>query len=415
METLHSRCAGLDVHKETVVACARLVRGRRVHRDLETFQTTTTGLLALLDWLTEREVTHVAMEATGVYWKPVWHVLEGAFDLVLANAGHIKAVPGRKTDVNDATWIADLLAHGLIRASFVPPTAIQELRGLTRTRKQLVRERTQHVQRIQRVLEDANVKLASVISDVLGASGRAILDAMVAGVNRPEELVRLTRGRLKATEEQLVEALRGKVTAHHRYLLRLHLRHVDSLDASIAELGAEASKALQPFRDRVVHLREIPGISDTVLHVLIAEIGVDMSRFPSAGHLVSWAGLCPRSDESAGKRRSTRIRHGAPWLKTTLVQAAWTAVRAKNTYFRAQFHRLRARRGAKKAVVAVAAAMLTTIYWMLRNGTTYQDLGVAHFDRRVSERTTRRLVDRLQALGYYVELRKAPEAAEVSC
>ena len=345
MEVQHIRCAGLDVHKDSVVACARIASDSAVQQSVETFATTTKGLLALSDWLSQHEVTHVAMEATGVYWKPVWHILEGSFELVLANAMHIKNVPGRKTDVNDATWIADLLAHGLIRGSFVPPSSIQELRTLTRTRKQLAREKAQHVQRIQKTLEDANLKIASVVADIMGMSGRAILDALVAGETDPEKLVDLTRGRLRASRATLIEALRGRVTQHHRFMLKLHLEHIDALDRSTEAVEKEVGSTLEPFRDLAELLTSMPGVSDIVANVIISEIGIDMSRFPTSGHLISWAGLCPRNDESAGKRRSTRVRKGAPWLKTTLVQAAWCATRAKGTYLRAQFLRLKTRRG----------------------------------------------------------------------
>jgi transposase len=407
MDTLHERCAGLDVHKDTVVACVRLAKGRTAEREVRTFATTTTALLELHDWLESLTVTHVAMEATGVYWKPVWHLLESDFELVLANASHIKAVPGRKTDTNDAMWIADLLAHGLIRPSFVPPTPIQELRDLTRTRKQLVNEMGRHLQRIQKVLQDANLKIDSFITDLLGKSGRAILDALIEGYTSPEVLVSLTSGRLKASKSELIEALRGRVTKHHRFLIKMHLRQIDHLQRSIAELEAQAREALEPFRHLVEQLKAVPGISDIAAHVILAEIGTDMTMFPSAAHLVSWAGLCPRSDESAGKRRSTRIRHGAPWLKATLVQAAWPATRKKNAYWGALFHRIRSRSGAKKAIIAVAASMLTTVYHLLRDGTVYQDLGPQHFDKVRAERTAKSLVRRLKALGVEVELHTA--------
>jgi transposase len=395
------------VHKETVVACARIVEGSQVQQHLETFATTTSGLMALSDWLSGHGCTHVVMEATGVYWKPVWHVLEGEFDLVLANAAHVKNVPGRKTDVNDAMWLADLLAHGLVRSSFVPPEAIQELRTLTRTRKQLVREKAQHVQRIHKVLEDANVKVTSVLTDILGKSGRAMLEALVAGETNAEKLADLAHGRLRPKRAELVEALRGRVRQHHRFLLRLHLDQIGALDRSIAAVEQEVGSQLEPFRAAVEHLKTMPGVSDTVAQVIVAEIGVDMSRFPTAGHLVSWAGLCPRNDESAGKRRSTRVRKGAPWLKTILVQAAWSAVRVKQCYLRSQFHRIKARRGPKKAILAVAASMLNAIYYMLRDGVDYRDLGANYFDRADKEKATLRLVRRLRDLGYDVDLRAA--------
>jgi transposase len=407
MEVLYPRCAGLDVHQKTVVACARLAAGSTVEQSVQRFETTTRGLLELHDWLQERGCTHVAMESTGVYWKPVWHVLEGSFALVLGNASHIRNVPGRKSDVSDAVWIADLLAHGLIRGSFVPPTAIQELRDLTRTRKQLVREIAQHTQRIQKTLEDANVKLTGVISSVLGQSGRAILRALIAGETDPERLVELTQGRLKASREQLVEALRGRVRDHHRFLLQLHLSQIEALEAAVQQIEARLGVRLEPFRVGAQLLSTIPGVSDVTAHVLVAEIGVDMSRFPSAQHLISWAGLCPRSDESAGKRRSTRIRKGAPWLKATLVQAAWAAARKNDSYLRAQYLRIKARRGPMKAVIAVAASMLTAAYWMLRRGVPYHDLGSAHFDTADRHKLTRRLLRRLEQLGLHVEVRPA--------
>lgn len=407
MEVLYPRCAGLDVHKRTVMACVRVAEGGQVHSEVREFATTTSGLLALSDRLAESGVTHVAMEATGVYWKPVWHVLEGGFELVLANAAHIRNVPGRKSDVTDAAWIADLLAHGLIRGSFVPPAAVQELRDLTRTRKQLVRELGQHVQRIHKTLEDANIKLASVISDVVGASGRAILEALVAGETDPERLAARGHGRLRCSREELVEALRGRVTAHHGFLLQQHLKVVDGLRASIAEFEARIGTALEPFRQAAERLVTIPGVSTIAAHVIVAEIGIDMTRFPTAGHLMSWAGLCPRLDESAGKARSRRVRKGAPWLKTVLVQCAWAATRAKGTYLQAQYYRLKSRRGAKKAVVAVAASILTAAYHMLRDGVEYRDLGADHFTRRDKVKAAQRLARRLRDLGYDVELRPA--------
>jgi transposase len=351
--------------------------------------------------------THVAMEATGVYWRPVWHVLEGSFELVLGNAAHIRNVPGRKTDVNDATWIADLLAHGLIRGSFVPPAPIQRVRELTRTRKQLVREVSRHTLRIQKTLEDANIKLTGTITDVLGVSGRAILDALVAGETDPERLADLARRGVKASRAALIEALRGRVTEHHRFLLKLHLGQVDALRAAIAEVDAQLGKALGEAKVMTKLLTTMPGISDLVAQVVVGEIGTDMRRFPSAAHLISWAGLCPRSDESAGKRRNTRIRYGAPWLKTALVQAAWAATRKKNSYHRAQFQRLKSRRGPKKAIIAVAASMLTAAYHMLRDGTAFEDLGPDHFDRRDREKTAKRLTRKLEQLGYVVDVRPA--------
>jgi len=405
MEVLYPHCAGLDVHKDTVVACVRHMVNGSVARLVRTFKTTTKELLALSDWLAGEGCTHIAMEATGVYWKPVWHVLsDGDFALVLANAAHVKNVPGRKTDVNDATWLADLVAHGLIRGSFVPDQATQEMRNLLRTRKQLVRERSSHIQRLQKTLEDANIKLDSVISDVIGNSGRAMIEALIAGESDPERLAQLAHRRIKAPPGELREALRGRVTRHHRFLLRLHLQQIDALDGAIGDIDREVDADVEPFRPAIQLLMTIPGVSELSARVILAEIGRDMGRFPTAGHLISWAGLCPKNDESAGKRRSTRMRKGAPWLKTTLVQCAWAAARKKASYLQAQFHRLRARRGAKKAIGALAASILTIIYHMLSDGTLYHDLGPDHFDRAAKAAHTRRLVTRLQHLGYAVQI-----------
>ena len=406
MDVLYANCAGLDVHKDTVVACSRRVIGGKIVREVRTFKTTTSDLLALSEWLASLDCTRIVMEATGVYWKPVWNILsDGDFELILANAAHVKNVPGRKTDVNDATWLADLLAHGLIRGSFVPDTQTQEQRALLRTRKQLTRERTSHVQRLQKTLEQANIKLDSVITDLVGVSGRAMIEALIAGESDPTKLARLASTRIKASSTTLTEALRGRVTKHHRFLLRLHLEQIDALNRAIAEIDTEVEANLDPFRPLIPLLTSIPGIGELAARVLLAEIGTDMSRFPSAGHLISWAGLCPRNDESAGKRRSTRMRKGAPWLKTTLIQCAWAAARKKGSYLQAQYHRLRARRGAKKAVGAVAASILTAAYHMIANGTFYQDLGADHFERRTKPTQIKRLVAKLQSLGYEVEIK----------
>lgn len=407
MDVIYPRCAGLDVHKQTVVACARVAGNGPLLQEVRTFATTTSGLLALADWLESLGVEHVAMEATGVYWKPVWHVLEGHFELVLANAAHVKNVPGRKTDVNDSMWLADLLAHGLIRASFVPPAAVQELRTLTRTRKQFVRERSAHVQRIEKVLEDANLKLSVVISDILGKSGRAVLQAVIDGQIDPERLASCISTRVKASRAELLEALRGHIKAHHRFMLKVHLSHIDALDKAIAAIEKEVGLGLEPFRQAAKLLSTMPGLSDVSAHVIVAEIGIDMSRFATPAHLLSWACLCPRNDESAGKRRSTRVRKGGKWLKTTLVQAAWAAVKVKGGYLQAQFHRLRARRGAKKAIMGVAASMLTAAWHMLRNQTEWHDLGAAHFDRADATKTANRLIRRLQQIGFAVQVTPA--------
>lgn len=407
MELLHARCAGLDVHKKNVVAGVRIAEAGKVVEHVSTFPTVTEGLLALSEFLSRHGVTHVAMEATGVYWRPVWHILSGHFELVLANAAHVKNVPGRKTDVKDAIWLADLLAHGLIRGSFVPPEPIQELRQLTRTRKQLVREIGQHSQRVQKALEDMNIKLGSVVTDVLGVTGRAILRALIEGETDPVTLSAQARGSLKFKRLQLIEALRGRVTDHHRFILKLHLDTIDMLEQQVAELDRRLGGALDPFRSAIEQLTTIPGVGEQTARVLVSEIGDDMTRFPSAAHLVSWAGLCPRSDESAGKRRSTRTRRASQWLKSSLTQAAWGAARSKGTYLQAQYFRIKARRGAKKAALAVAASIVTAAWHMLRRGTFYEDLGPDHFVRRNKDQAARKLVKRLEVLGYQVSLAQA--------
>jgi transposase len=423
MEVMHERVAGLDVHKAMIVACVRIMTIGKVARECRTFDTTTAGLLSLLAWLMECECTQVAMEATGVYWKPVWNILsDGKFELIVANAAHIKNVPGRKTDVNDATWIADLVACGLIKASFVPKEEIQELRSLLRTRKQLTREQTSHVQRIQKTLEEANIKLDSVISDIVGVSGRRMIEAMIAGVRNPFKLAELADRRIKAPRKALYDALHGRLTDHHCFLLRLHLGQYDALsasiamidqqvDAMIAKMDEEVAAGQATFRALIILLCTIPGISTLAATIILAEIGTDMSRFPTAGHLLAWAGMCPSQNESAGKRKSSRLRKGAPWLKTLLVQCAWAASRKKDSYYKAQFNRLRGKRGPKKAICAVAASMLTAIYHMLKDGTVHQDLGADHFDRRSTELKAKRLVAQLTKLGFDVQLQPLTEAA----
>ncbi len=406
MEVLHPHCAGLDVHQKTVVACVRNAQSGRVETETRTFPTSTRGLLLLASWLHEHDVTHAVMESTGVYWKPVWHVLDdGDLILTLANARDVRNLPGRKTDVNDAQWLADLLAHGLVRPSFVAPQPIQELRDLTRTRKQLVRERAQHVQRVQKTLENANLKLTGTLSDVMGKSGRAILDAIVAGESDPAKLAALAVGKARAKHAELLEVLNGRVREHHRGMLRLHLKMIDALSATIGEVDDALGKALAPSKALMKILATIPGVSDVTAQVILAEIGSDMSRFPTAGHLLSWAGLCPRNDESAGKKRNTRIRKGSPWLRATLVQAAWAGAHAKGTYLRALFLRLQ-RKGAKKATIAVAASMLTAVWHMLREGVEYKDLGADHFARRDEKKAVGRLTRRIEELGYEVEIKK---------
>ncbi len=407
MQTLHRRCAGLDVHSDSVVACARVTVRTKVTHEVRRFSTTTRDLLELADWLAAQGITHVAMEATGVYWKPIWHILEGRFELVLANAAHIRNVPGRKSDVNDAVWVSDLLAHGLIRASFVPPAQIQDVRDLTRTRTQLAREVAQHIQRIQKTLENANIKLTSVISDIIGMSGRRILKAMIAGETNPAKLAELGSKRLKCPRAELTAALDGRVTEHPRFLIAHHLILIEELERHIAAFDARIEKLLAPLRDSVAQLITIPGVSQVSAQVILAEIGADMTPFPTSGHLLSWAGLVPRLDESAGKRRSTRVRKGAPWLKPVLVQCAWGAARSKGTYYQAQFFRLKARRGPKKAAIAVAASLLTAVYHMLKNGTFHQDLGPDFFVKRDKARIATKLANRIKDLGFQVSFTPA--------
>jgi transposase len=407
MDVMYRRCAGLDVHQSTVVACARLVEELKVQQKVETFKTTAKGLASLKTWLLEQGCTHAAMESTGVYWKPVWLALEADLELVLANAQEVRNLPGRKSDVNDAMWLADLMAHGLIRGSFVPPGTVQALRELSRTRTQLKQEATRHTQRIQKTLESAGLKLTGLISDILGATGRAILEALIAGESDPTVLAQLKRKGIRASQEQLRDALQGRLQDHHRLLLRLHLEQVDALEQAITELETRMGELLDPFRSHVERLKTIPGIQETTARIILAEIGFDLHPFPTAGHLVSWAGLCPGSDESAGKRRSTRLRKGNLWLRTALVQAAWAATRKKDCYLHALFQRLKARHGAKKAIIAVAASMLTSIYFMLQRQEPYADLGPAHFDNRQRNQAARRLIRRLEDLGFRVEIESA--------
>jgi transposase len=407
MEVVHAHCAGLDVHKDTVVACIRHMKDGKVTTAVRTFNTTTAELLVLSEWLSAEGATHIAMEATGVYWKPVWNILsDGEFELVLGNAAHIKNVPGRKTDVKDAAWLADLMAHGLVSSSFVPDQTTQEMRDLLRTRKQLVRERTSHTQRIQKTLECANIKLDSVISNVVGLSGRRMLEALIAGQTDPKELAAMAHSRLHATPAELEAALRGRVTAHHRFMLRLHLDQIDSIEEAIARIDKQVNDNDQHFRAAVELLKSVPGVGSLAAEVIVSEIGVEMDRFATAGNLVSWAGLCPKNDESAGKRRSNRLKAGAPWLKTTLVQCTWGASRSKGTYLHAQYVRIRARRGNNKAICVVAASILTAAYHMLKDGTFYEDPGPDYFDKRNKNQLANKLLNRLQDLGFNIALQR---------
>lgn len=378
MDLIYACCAGLDVHKKTVVACIRRVGADgRVDRQLRTYGTTTADLIALADWLDAEGVSHVALESTGVYWKPVFHLLEGRFEILLVNAQHMRQVPGRKTDCKDAEWIAQLLQYGLLKASFIPPPPIRDLRDLTRQRAQLVRERAAAANRIQKVLEDANIKLSSVASDVLGASGRAMLRALVDGRTDPAALAELARGALRGKIPELRRALHGLVSDHHRFLLRTLLRQVEQLEGLIAEYTARIEEVGAPFARAVGRLESIPGLGSRAAEVIVAEIGTDMTTFPTAGHLASWAGLCPGNNESAGKRRTGKTTKGSQWLRTVLVQVAWSASHTKQTVLSATYRRWAKRLGKKKALVALGHKILVIIYHLLKDGTDYRERHVA--------------------------------------
>ena len=412
MEILYRACAGLDVYKETVVVCVRrLGAAGQVHQEVRTFATMTRDLLALADWLAAEGVTHVAMESTGVYWKPIFNILENQFQVILVNAQHIKHMPGRKTDVKDCEWIAQLLQLGLLRASFVPPRPVRELRDLTRQRAQLVQERARTANRIQKVLEDANLKLGSVATDILGVSGRDMLEAIVAGETDAEKLAELARQRLRAKISALRLALEGRVTEHHRFLLRTLLDHVAHLETVIGQYSARIGSVLSPFEEAVDRLKTIPGVDQRAAEVIVAEIGKDMSQFPSDDHLSSWAGVCPGNDQSAGKRRSGRTTKGSRWLRTLLVQVAWAASRTKGSYFSAPYRRLAPRRGKKRALAALGHAILVIAYHLLKDGTTYQELGSDFFEKLEPERLVRYLVRRLEKLGHKVTLEPREDAA----
>lgn len=412
MQVVYERCAGIDVHKKSVTVCLTIPGPHgEVKRETRTFGTMTRDLLQLLDWLVGVGCTHVAIESTGVYWQPIYNILEGACEVVLANARDIKNVPGRKTDVCDAEWLADLLRHGLIRGSFIPPKPIRDLRDVVRYRKALIRERASEINRLQKVLEGMNIKLASVASNVLGVSGRAMLEAIAAGCTDAEALAEMARGRLRNKIPELEKALEGRVDPHHRFLLAQQLRHIDYLDELIEACTVRIEEMMRPFQEKVALLCEITGVENRTVQAIIAEIGVDMSRFPTDKHIASWAGVCPGNNESAGKRKSGRIRKGSPWLKEALVEAAHAASRAKGTYFYALFHRLAARRGKKRALIAVAHAILIIIYHMLKEGSHYRELGQDYFDRLNRDAVSRRLVRRLESLGYQVELKDLEAAA----
>jgi transposase len=404
MQIVYARCCGLDVHKKTVVACVITPEGR----ETRTFGTVTGELLRLADWLLERRVTHVAMESTGVFWVPVHNLLEGTgLELLVVNAQHIKAVPGRKTDVKDAEWIAELLGHGLLRGSFVPDRPQRELRELVRYRTQLIRERARSVQRLQKLLEGANIKLDSVVTDIAGVSGLAMLRAFAAGEADPVTLAALAKGSLRQKRAELEAALRGKIGAHQRVLLQSGLRHLDFLQEEIGRLDAEVTERVRPFEAQLAALDTIPGVARRGAEAFLAEVGVDMSRFPTHRHLASWARLCPGTNESAGKRGSGSTGHGNPWLRGALVEMAHGAARTRRSYLAAQYHRIAARRGGKRASVAVAHSILVIGYHLLRQGRPYRDLGAAFFDERDREALVRRSVRRLEALGYKVNVEPA--------
>jgi transposase len=408
MDQLIERCAGLDVHKATVTACVRVpgpsgTRAQQVH----TFRTTSGDLLALRDWLEAQAVTHVAMESTGVYWKPIYYALEDRFTCLLVNAAHLKHVPGRKTDVQDAVWITQVLEHGLLRGSFVPPAPIRELRDLTRYRKALIEDRAREVNRIHKLLEDAGIKLATVATDILGVSGRAMLEALMRGSTDPAMLAELARGKLRAKLPALRQALAGCFRTHHGLLVRQLLAHIDYLDESIETLGHDIERVLSPFAEMVTRLDTIPGIDRRTAEVLIAELGVDMSVFPTDRHVASWAGLCPGQHESAGKRQSGKTRNGNRWLRGALVQAALAATRTRDCALASRYRRVLRHRGHKKAVLAVAHALLVTAYHLMARGTTYRELGPSYYDQRHTERITRQAVRVLERQGYRVTLEHA--------
>jgi transposase len=404
MDVIHRNCAGLDVHKKIVVA-AILVEGRS--KDIRSYGTMTADLLELSDWLMSRGVTHVAMESTGEYWKPIFNILENNFEVMLVNAQHISKVPGRKTDVSDAAWIADLLRHGLLSASFIPPIGQRELRELTRFRSTFVKERATLVNRVQKVLESANIKLASVASDVVGVSGRAMLEAIIAGTATPEQMAELSKGKLRSKREELSRALEGRVKPHHRFVLTELLSQIDGLEETIARFDQEIEEYCRPYEEAVTLLDTIPGVARQTAENIVAEIGTDMSRFPTANHLASWAGVAPGNNKSAGKKRSGKVKKGNKPLGVILNQAAHSAAHTKNTYLSAQYHRLAGRRGKKRALVAVAHSILVMSYFMIKRHEPYCELGSDYFDRRRPETTAKRLVTRLEHMGYQVSLHQS--------
>ena len=413
MQVLYDRCCGLDVHKKTVVACVLITSPTgQVHKQVRTVATTTAGLLACADWLASLQISHVALESTGIYWRPVFNLLEEGHTIILVNARHMKAVPGRKTDVKDAEWIADLLRHGLLKASFIPSKPTRDLRDLVRYRKTLVQERAQEINRLHKVLETANIKLSSVVRDVLGKSGRRMLAAMIEGVSDAEALAELARGTLRHKLPQLQQALRGQIDPHHQVLLGQIFEHINYLEHSIQRLQAEIEQRLCPFEEAMQLLLSIPGIQEIAAAAILAEIGVDMSRFPSARHLASWAGVCPGNKQSGGKRLSGKTTKGNVRLRSVLIEVVWNISRMKGNYLSAQYHRLARRLGKLKAAMAVAHSLLVIIYHVLSDKKSYSDLGADYFDKTDKERQTRQALRRLEALGYAVTL--TPNQEEVS-
>jgi transposase len=412
MQTLVERGCGLDVHQATVVACLLTVqKDGSVQKQVRTFATTTRELVGLREWLLAEGCTHLAMESTGVYWKPVYAVLEGELEIVVANAQHVKKVPGRKTDVKDAEWLADLLCHGLLRPSFVPPKAIRELRDLTRYRRKLVQSQAAERNRLLQLLESANIKLASVATDVFGVSGRLMLRALIEGKASPREVAELAKRKLRSKIPELELALEGRLEEHHRFLLKLQLDRVELVEKDLEVLEQRIQRTLEPYAAQLALLDEIPGVDWTLAAVVIAELGVDMSVFHNVSQMASWAGVCPGNNESAGKRKSSRIPKGNVYLKTALVEAAHSVAKAKGTYLRDKFYRLKARRGYKRAAVAIAHKILVAIYHMLSQQVSYNDLGDLYLDKLNKHHLTRNLVHRLERLGYTVTLSLKEQAA----
>lgn len=412
MEVVFERCCGLDVHKATVVACLWMRdQDRKIHKEIQTFGTMMVDLLVLYDWLKAKEVTHIAMESTGVFWKPIYNLLEDDFQVLLVNAEHIKRVPGRKTDVTDCEWIADLLAHGLLKGSFIPPKPIRELRDLTRYRKSLIDERVREVNRLHKLLQTANLKLSSVASDVMGMSGRRMLEALLEGKTDPEVLADLARGKLRKKLPELKKALHGRFSTHHRFLLEHILGHLDFLDGTIEKISEEVAARTAPFDELIQLMDTIPGVDRKAAEGTIAEIGLDMERFPTHRHLASWTGLCPGNNESAGKRKKGKTRKGDLWFRRYAIEMALAASRTKGTYLNALYHRLVRRKGHKKAIVAVAHAILVIIYHVLKHTVPYRDLGADYFDKLNVTHIKRHHVRRLESLGFKVTLEPFEAAA----